>query len=112
MDISDYVGSSNHKELVATLEIRSAKILFGDTTCLDAGAHAAVEDDDSVMDCLKECAHRGSPEDGLGAERGSVVISPQAGASRPTHQVSFGSHTVAEQGRDQTLEAGLPLGCL
>ena len=65
MDISDYIGSGNHKEFVATLEIRSAKILFSDATGLNAGAHAAVEDDDSVMDCLKECAHRGSPEDGV-----------------------------------------------
>ena len=65
MDVSDYVWSGDHEEFVAALEIRSAKVLFGDATGLNAGTHAAVEDDDSVMDCLKECAHRGSPEDGL-----------------------------------------------
>ncbi|CAB4585331.1 unannotated protein [freshwater metagenome] len=106
MNIGDHVWPRDHEELVAALQVGSAKVIGGHTAGLNACAHAAVENDDTFMDCFKESAHRGSPGDGPGAERGSELISPQAGASRPTHQVSFGSDTVAERGWNPTLKAG------
>ncbi|CAB4609533.1 unannotated protein [freshwater metagenome] len=105
VDVSNDIGSGDDEEFVASLEVGSAEVVGGHTAGLNTRAHAAVENDDTFMDCFKESAHRGSPGDGPGAERGSDVISPQAGASCPTHQVSFGSHTVAERRSNPTLEA-------
>ena len=105
MHVSNHVGSGHDEKFVAALEIGATKVVGGDTAGLNTRAHAAVENDDTFMDCFKKSAHRGSPGDGPGAERGSDVISPQAGASCPTHQVSFGSHTVAERRSNPMLEA-------
>ena len=104
--IGDHIWTRDHEQLVAAFEVGTAKVVGGHPAGLNACAHAAVENDDTIMYCFKESAHRGSPGDGPGAERGSELISPQAGASCPTHQVSFGSHTVAERGWNPTLEAG------
>jgi hypothetical protein len=106
VNIGDDIRSSDDQEFVATFEIRSTKIVGSDSAGLNTRAHAAIKNDDTVVDCFKKGAHRGSPADGLGAERGSNVISPQAGASRPPHQVSFGSSKVAERHRNPIPDAG------
>ena len=53
VDLLDRVGSGDHQELVAALEVGAAEVVGGQLSQLQVGPHGAVEDDDPFGDGLE-----------------------------------------------------------
>ncbi len=52
MDTVDHVGTGDHQQFVASLEIGAPEVVSGQTGQLQVGTHGAVEDDHPLGDGL------------------------------------------------------------
>ena len=64
VEFADDVRSGDGQQFVAALEIIATEVLGGEAAQLDAGSHAAVEDDDTFAGCIEKAAHGNSLERG------------------------------------------------
>ena len=57
MEFADHIGPCHREHLVASFKIGAAEIIGTEIAKLDAGAHAAIENDDSFTGGFEEVAH-------------------------------------------------------
>ncbi len=83
VEAGDELGSGDHEQLVAALEVGPAEVVGGEAGGLDAGAHGAVVDDDPFTGGGEEVAHGWFSWRVEVLDRRDGRSPPQAGAISP-----------------------------